>query len=350
MKKLSVLLSILLLLSSCSNSANEEFDSSGDHISQSFSEDEIDVIQKNSGLSNFSNSVNLKCSTPGKMCYIEETDTLFYSDSHGLFQKNGDNIITLLDKPVFSINLANGILYFIIPEGDDGEGPYGKAYCMDLKDGSTKCIIDDNISSMSVYKDKIFYRKTAVTEREDGMILVATGFYKCALSGENTEQIQDFFFLFDNDLSVSASDDSIKVKDLQNDTVNAVADEPDMVSNLSIYKNNIYYIRTNRTSLSTSAVKIDLSDNSLTEYSAGSAYFEDYGFIDDKLCLYCIGEGFYVLENGDPEKYECKENYNSIYSCCGKMYGSKSDGDLYELSLKNDNGKKSIAETKLGDN
>ena len=350
MKKISFLLSVLLLLSGCSKNANEEFYISGDHISQSLSEDEIDVIQKNSGLSNFSNSVNLKCSTPGKMCYIEETDTLFYSDSHGLFQKNGDNIITLLDKSVFSLNLADGILYFIIPEGDNGEGPYGKAYHINPETGIVECIIKDSISNMSVYKDKIFYRKTEVTEIEDGLFITATSFFKCMLNGEDTEQIQDFFFLFENDSGISASDDSIKVKDLQNDTVNAVADEPDMVSNLSICKNCIYYIRTNRTSLSTSAVKIDLSDDSVTEYNKGGAYIEDYGFIDDKLCLYCIGDGFYVLENGNPEKYECKENYNSIYSCCGKMYGSKSDGDLYELSLKNDNGQKSIAETKLGDN
>lgn len=348
MKKYFVLLSVLLLLSGCKK--NQDADNSLNFNVQSFSQDELDLIHKNVGHSEFSDSVNLKCSNPGKMCYAEETDTLFYSDSRGLFQKNGDKTVTLLDKSVFSLNLANGILYFIIPEGDNGEGPYGKAYRMNLENGVTECIIKDSISSMAVYKDKIFYRKTEVTEVEDGVFSIATGFFKCTFNGENTEQIKDFFFLFENDLSICASEGLIKVKDLQSDTINVVADEPNMVSKLSIYKNCIYYIRIDRTSLKSTAIKINLTDNSVTEFNASDSDFEDYGFIDDKLCLYGIGNAFYAAENGKTVKYECSENYNSIYSCGGKMYGLKSNGNLYEINLKDDNGFKSVSETEIKEN
>lgn len=349
MKKFFILLSVLLLLSGCNKSENEEFDNSGNFNIPSFSQDELDLIQMNVEQSNFSNSVNLKGSIPGKICYVAETDTLFYSDSYGLFQKNGDNIITLLDKSVISLNLVDGILYFIIPEGDDGDGLYGKAYRMNLENGKTECIIKDNISNMSVYKDKIFYRKTEVTEVEDGVISIATSFFKCTLTGEDNEQIRDYSFLFENDSSVSVSEGSIRVKDLQSDTINAVADEPNMVSRLSIYKNCIYYIRINRASLNTTAIKINLADNSITECYKGGAYFEDYGFLDDKLCLYDIGNAFYIAENEDAEKYECSENYTGIYSCGGKMYGLKPNGNLYELYLEDENGFRSVSETEIGE-
>lgn len=344
MKKIFVLLSVLLLLSGCNK--NDELDNIG---SQSFSQEDLDLIQINAEQSNFSDSVNLKCSAPGKMCYVEETDTLFYSDSHGLFQKNGDNIITLLDQSVISLNLADGFLYFIIPDGDNDEGLCGKAYRMSLDSGKTECIIEDNISNMSVYKDEIFYLKTTVLEMEDDALSIATAFFKCALNGEESEQILDYFFLFENDLGVSVNEGSVKVKDLQSGAINVVADEPNMTSRLSIYKNCIYYIRTDRASLNTTAVKIGLSDNSVTEYSKGGAYLEDYGFIDGKLYLYEIGNGFYTAENENAVKYECSENYTDIYSCGGKMYGLKSNGNLYELSLKDEDGHRSVSEVEIGE-
>lgn len=349
MKKFFVLLSILFLLSfllsGCNKEENEKFDNGGDFIIQSFSQDEFSLLQMNVGQSNLSNSVNLKSSIPGKICYVDKTDTLFYSDRDGLFQKNGDNIINLLDKSVISLNCVDGALYFIIPEGDDELN--GKAYRMNLENGKTECIIKDNISNMSVYKDEIFYLKTTVTEIENKVLEFATAFYKCTLNGEDNEQIGDYSFYFENDSCVSASGGQIRVKNLQTGVVNAVADEPNMVSELSIYNNCIYYIRSDRSSLNTTAIKINLADNSVTEFDNNNAYFDDYGFLDGKLCLYG-GNAFYIAENS--AIYECSEHYDSIYSCGGKLYGLKLSGKLYELHLKDENGIRSVSEIEIGGN
>lgn len=349
MKKIFVLMSVLLLLlAGCNNNENTEFGKIYDLNMQSFSQDELDLIHINVGQSNFSNSMNLKCSIPGKMCYVRETDTLFYSYDDGLFQENGDNVIRLLDEPAISLNFVDGMLYFIIPEGDDNGWIYGKAYRMDMDSGKTERIIEDDISKLSVYSDGIFYLQSTVAEYGDGVFGVATSFFKCALNGEGNEQIDDFSFTTENNLCVSKIDDVVRVKDLQSGTITVVAEEPNMAFNLSIYNNHIYYIRLNSGGSDTAAVVIDLADNSVTEYYRKGAYFEDYGFLDGKLCLYDIGSAFYLLENEGLVKYECSDSYKSIYSCGGKLYGLKPDGKLCELHLEDDNGTKSVSETEIG--
>lgn len=57
MKKFLILLSVLLLLSGCNKSINEEHDNIIDFDFRSFSQDELDLIHKNVGHSEFSNSV-----------------------------------------------------------------------------------------------------------------------------------------------------------------------------------------------------------------------------------------------------------------------------------------------------
>ena len=171
MKKVFSVIMLALFLTGCANSRTV---SQGDGESESveinsFSQEELNLIRLNAGQSNYSNSVNLKGDVPGKMCYVEETNTLFYSDKDGLFQKTGEKTVKLLDTPVSALNIANGKLYFIIPEGENAIREFGKAYRMELSDGRTECIIDEDITHISIYKDRIFFQKIGdPTELEGG--------------------------------------------------------------------------------------------------------------------------------------------------------------------------------------
>lgn len=311
--------------------------------SLSFSREEFEQIKLNADKSNYSNSVNLKGGNPGKMCYIEETGSLFYSDSSGLYQTNGEDTVRLLDEPAMSLNIANGSLYFIIPEGENN-GFFGKVYRISLADGKKECIIDDDISNISVYKDRIFYMKTEEITPEEGTHLIKKSYYKCGLDSSGNEQISDFSFSFDGDICVTRADNEIKTIDLSNNEAVSIADEPEMVSELSIYNGYIYYIRTNRSGYNTSFVKISLEDNSMSEYKEVGAYFEDYGFIDSKPCVYAAEGGFYLLEGESLVKYECFNTYSGLYSCGSKLYGLKPGGKLCELCFNDMNGIKSVSE------
>lgn len=350
-KKIILILTIMLLLPGCVKSEIATPDQSVflDSKEKQFSENELESIKINMRKSNYSNSFNLKGSVPGKMCFIPETETLFYSDNNGLFQKNGENIITLFYEPVMSINLAEGNLYFIIPDGDN-HGRYGKVYQMDLSSGKIICIIDDNVTNIAVYKDRIFYLKNEVSQFEDGTYMISTSYHKCDLNGENNEQVFDYTFSFQENICVSANGSAINIIDLASGTNSVIASETDMVSELSLFNNCIYYIRTDNKTLNTTGVKINIADNSVTEYREKDVYFENYGFVNGNLCLYEHGGSFYLENNGKLEKYNCTETYSDIYSCGEKIYGLNMNGSLWELNFNNQNDIKTVSGNKIGGN
>lgn len=310
-----------------------------------FSQEELDLLRINIGQSNYDNSINLKGRIPGKMCYVPETDTLFYSDSSGLYQKNGESVIKLLDESVISINIADGKLYFILPIGENRYGSYGKLYQMDLSSGVTDCVIEEEIGNASVYKDRIFYLKHEIIELEEGAYAIKKSYFKCDLSGSNSEEISDKSFFFGDDICVFYTDHAIQALDLSTNEVTGLAEESEAATDLSVYRGCVYYTR-NIAGVVDTAVKIDLTDGSVTELKAKGAYFEDYGFVDGKLCLY--DTVFYLAEGENLVKYECSQTYRGIYTCGDKMYGLKPGGKLCELYFDSGHGYGFVTETEIG--
>lgn len=326
------------------NSPGSEASDSG---ASAFSRDELDLIRLNIEQSNYSNSVNLKGNVPGKMCYVEETDTLFYSDKNGLFQKTGEKAVKLLDTPVSSLNVADGKLYYFIPENEIADHGSGKAYRMELSDGKTECIIDEDVSNISVYKDRIFFQKIGdLKELEEGTISYAVSFFKCGLNGEERTRIIDFAFSFEGDMCVTQEDNSINLTDLSDGVSEKLIDEPKGVGNLSLYGGSLYYIRRDYSTLTDVLIRVNLADKTAEELSA-EGYIEDYGFVGGKLCVYDLTK-FYLEEDGKLIKYNgTKNTYKSIYTCGSKVYGM-SDERLYEIGFVEENGIKFVSETGIG--
>lgn len=349
MKKAFSVIMLALFLTGCAGSGTVRQGAGESESAEinSFSQEELDLIRLNAGQSNYSNSVNLKEKVPGKMCYVQETDTLFFSDKDGLFQETGENTVKLLDTPVSALNIAGGNLYFIIPEDENVGGEFGKVYRMDLSDGQTECIIDEDIVNISVYKDRIFYRKIVdLTNIEDGVISYGMQHFKCGLNGEERTQIFDFAFSFEEDMCITQNGDSINITNLSDGTVEKIIDEPKGARNWSIYNGSLYYIRTDYGTLEDVLVRIDLSDKTAEVLSA-EGYIEDYGFVGGRLCVYTLTT-FYLEENGELIKYNgTKNTYKSIYTCGSKVYGICGE-KLYELEFVNDREMRSVSETVIG--
>lgn len=357
MKKTFAAIISALLMTGCANGGVPENAGSEDNTvsdseisateTSAFSAEELGLLRLNAQQSNYSNSVNLKGGIPGKMCYIKETETLFYSNGNGLFQQTGGKTVKLLDTPVSALNAADGKLYFIIPDGETSGNAHGKAYRIDLTDGETECIIDEDVTNISVYKDRIFYQKiTDVKSVEGGGTAYAMSFFGCGLNGEDRAQIFNFAFSFEDDLCVTHDGGSINIMDLSNGTSEKLFDEPDGVRSLSIYNGSVYYIRTNYSTLNDVMIRIDIADKTVEEFSA-KGYIEDYGFIGGKLCVYDLVT-FFLEEDGTLRQYDgTKRTYMSLYTCNGKVYGISGE-KLYEIVLTNDNGIRSVTENEIG--
>lgn len=350
MKRLFILILIPLFITGCSirePARDESVDTnSATNETNSFSQQEADLIRLNTGQSNYSNSVNLKGGVPGKMCYIKETDTLYYSDGSGLFQQTGENTVKLLDTQVMSLAVADGKLYFIIPEGETASVEFGKAFRMDLTNEKTECIIEEDISNLSVYKDRIFYQRIVDFTNSDGTNSYAVQYFKCGLNGEEREQTFDFAFSFEDDKCVTRDGSSIKILDMSDGTSENVIDDPNSISKLSIYNGSLYYIRRSHSSSTNALIRVNLADRTVDEFST-EEYIEDYGFADGKLCVYDLVD-FYLEENGTLIKYtNTKNSYKSVYTCGNEVYGLSGE-KLYRIGFAEEGGSKTVSEAGIG--
>ncbi|MCM1333591.1 MAG: DUF5050 domain-containing protein [Bacteroides sp.] len=354
-KKLIPILFLTFLLSACADSAPAPSETSpspsedqtieaSDVLSADLTQETLDRLRLNVGQSNYDNSVNLKGQNPGKVCYVPETDTLFYSDNGGTYQKNGESVIKLLDEPIFSINVADGKLYFIRPTGEDRVGSYGDLYRMDLSSGAIDRVLEEEVANASVYKDAIFYSKRNVIDLGDGLHGVGISCFRSDLDGSNGEKASALSF--GDDLCVFQADDMIRATDLSKNETVELAEEAEMTLRLSVYRGCVYYIR-NTGGTADTAIRIDLTDGSVTEWRAKDAYFEDYGFVDDKLCLYNLGSCFYLTEGEELIKYDCPQSYRDIYTCNNKIYALKPGGKLCELQFGENHGYYSVSELEI---
>lgn len=313
----------------------------------SFSESDLETMAINSDKSNYQNSINNKSEIPGKMCYVEETDTFFYSTNTALYQKTGDTTIKLLDSAAYAINIAEGYLYYIIPGGTSLLAS-GKAYRMRLSDGKTECIID-KASNLSVYPDGLFYIINTEKDLGDGSFSVAATNMRCDFDGANSEERTDSCFATDNYLSPIFDDGKIKLVNLKDGTSKEICEEEENASNISISGDKIYYIRTNFDTAMNAVVEVDINTGEAITYSpAVETYFSDYTVCNGKLYLF---DGFfYIAENAKMKKYNVigESLYESLCVCGDKIYGVCSSGAIYELSFDDGNGIAAVNGTEFG--
>ena len=349
MKKSFIIMFGIIFLTACSNQSDisvtdsqyisEEPESiiSSETVSRpDFTENEFEQIRCNLGKSSENNSVNLKCEIPAKMCYVSETDTLFYSDNSGLYQKNGSAVIQLSDDNAMSLNLYDGKLYYMIPKGGT-IFECGNVYCLNLSTMEKELIISADVYSLSVHSDSIFYQTAEMKVLDNGSYMLGLTSMECGLNGENAEKCYGKEFVYQNEMSVFFSGGEIRTLDETSGTEMLLYEETQNAGNICIFGNSVYYICNDFDNIHSNSVKkIDLSDGeleifSLKQSSGDPVYFLDYGFEDGVLCLY-DGISFYRAEpDGKFTKYESKNAYKSVYTCGNDMYALKTDGKIARI-------------------
>ncbi len=301
-------------------------------------EDNSWLFEKNENASNADNSINLKNSyLAGKVCYISETDTLFWSDNTGLYMSSGDTTVRLTEMDAMSINVLCGRVYFInAATKNTGGHPCGKAYYIDLETGEEKLFIDEIISKLAISGGNIIYSKDEKVMHE-GREVTARYFLRCDADGEN-HQKTPYKNLISNENFCTGSDTKkgVRVYSLETDEEILFAEDKGDTSLISLYENQLLFFGKGDKKFG-ELKRINLADNSVQKYCFSSDYVKDYAFLGDKIC-YCDHSGNFVIadKNGSESYYYPNASgisIDALYSGGEYIYGLRSDGKICRLDF-----------------
>lgn len=112
----------------------------------------------NEGKTAGGNSLNNKnhSASSGLCCYVEETDTLYFSEGGAIWQKNGDELFALAELNAVSLNFAQGKLYFILAENDMSVFRTGSLCALDPESGVITTLYSGDVSSVVVGDTVVF--------------------------------------------------------------------------------------------------------------------------------------------------------------------------------------------------
>lgn len=164
-------LGISLNISSGSAETLEAPESSdGGSVLVSLTEEQIRLRKLNVAYSLFDNSVTLKNSTEsGRILYIEETDTTFWTDNKYLYQKTGDENFALASGIIYSLNLLEGRLYFICSDAVAAVRPMsGEPFVLDLATGELSSLAERLTAAIYVQSERIFLKQHESYTDADG--------------------------------------------------------------------------------------------------------------------------------------------------------------------------------------
>lgn len=343
-KKFAIFLCLLTLAGCSDNKPMNNLSESSEVVAETEKDAGFDYEQMrlNIELNCDNPSINLKSPVPAKICGVSATDTLFYSDSNGLFQKNGEDIIMLSKSEAMAITLYRGYLYYIVLEKTDSF-PSGKVYCMNLETGEERCIIEqDDISNLFVANDTLYYTVQIKKNLEDGSIAVGRKRMKCGLNGENPADDVRCLVSSDGNYNVAYMSDTISVFSSDNTEILFAVDNVNAADEICIYNDKVYYIEYDYNKLEQNSIGVIDCNNStnekiLAKTSGGNfAYFVDYGFADGSVYMY-DSVRFYKETADGMLQYEADNSYKSIYSAESSLYALKHDGSIARLSFTDEN-------------
>lgn len=309
--------------------------------SDSVVKDNLWLFEKNENASATDNSVNLKNSYyEGKVCYISETDTLFHSDNTGLYMSSEDTTVRLTEMEAMSINVLNGRVYFINSAvRKTGGHPSGKAYYIDLKTGECKTFIDEEITRLAVSGNDIIYVKSEKVMYE-GREVTANYTFRCDIDGKGHDKTAYKNLISDENFCAgSDTQKGVRVYSLETDEEVLFAEDKDNMSLISLYKNQLLFFGKGDKKFG-ELKRINLSDNSVTEYSFPNDYVKDYAFFGGKICYLDHSGNFVVADENVSESYYYPNasgtNIDALYSGREHIYGLRSDGKIVRLSFEKD--------------
>ncbi len=288
----------------------------------------------NKGITNSYNSVNNKNQyLPSVCCFIEETDTMFFSDGERLYQKNGDNINILADINAISINLIDGWLYFVKPDKSVGNVAVGNVYKFSLETHELIEVYEGNARHISYNGNRLIVMTTEA-EQINGNYVYSQYYYSCDLNGDNSEKLScvavnaaDAERAVRHEYVISADEYEYFYTLYTDNTTQKICDitENISLSHVAFCDDNIYWLSENFSNLSNITRKIaryDITSGEIKELKL-SEYIVDYTIIDNQLYIY-TGK-FYVvdsnlniiesIDNEDKEQDKKTKIYDAVYGC-----------------------------------
>ncbi len=332
MKKLSVLLVIIMLLCSCKENTAASSDITAD----------ISIYKSdlNNTVSDDYDSLNNKNQHETSMCcYIEETDTLFFSDGKKLYQKNGETINVLAEINATSIIFIDGWLYFVLPDKKVKEETVGNVYKYNPATGEKIIIMECNAKHISRFNDKLIV-KTVSAEEKDGICIYTTRYYQCGLNGENAEKTECMAVeavdgsksvLYEYDADTKERFHILYTENQKEEIINGT----DSVNfyNMSFYGNKIYWLAYGYTK---DRLKIMCYDTVTKEISGlrVEGYVYDYTILNDKVYIYTTD--FYIADADlnliEKCTFDGVRYYNTVYTFDGNIYAGCRD-ILYKIEF-----------------
>ncbi len=193
---------------------NEENDESVVEL-QPLSEGQLQLRRLNSGRTAIS-SVDLKNSTEsGRILYVEDTDTTFWTDNKYLYQKTGDECFALVSGIVYSLSLYEGKLYFICSETIAAEQPMrGEPFVLDLETGVLTSLSDRTTSAIYVQSDRIILQCFESYTDTDGALRGRYIYYESAHDGAGLTRRDDAVLCTDADRYVTCVQDGEAAYDI----------------------------------------------------------------------------------------------------------------------------------------
>lgn len=300
MKKICIitLLSVLLLMTGCANSASDSGVSSSENSSQVHITNEYSsftgVTLSEKDINEYS-TLNNKPHTPQLFC--SNGDIIYFSnpdDGLALYSYDGKEAKRLSDIAAFSLNYYNGSVYFLFP-GNIGAldtwilpetARSGSLYRYDIESGTVTNLSDTLMNNLFVDENGIFYTNI----EESGVTAVyrfdpQSGESERLYRGFGVQHIGDYVLSNeennDDGLDILLVNGEEKVRILSN-----------VVPFYDCIHKGIYYYRDNNTGLSFHS--LDLVSGELKDLESGS----DYTIFGDKILLIKNGKLHFSAEGG----------------------------------------------------
>lgn len=255
---LAIACSGVTLLTSCSNSVESSGDKSAVSITDTqnemasflipLTEQQQQLRMLNSKYSVLDNSVALKNPVEsGRLLYVKETNTTFWTDSKYLYQKTDNECFAIAEGIIYSLNLLNGKLYFICSDKSATVQPMrGTPYMLDLTTGELTLLSDKTTSNIYIQQERIFLKQWESYIDENGKTRGRYLYCQCNPDGTAAVLCDDIILCTNGDWYVTCEkEESVYNIYYRNDKENikkAIAVESSLPKMASIYGDYFYFV------------------------------------------------------------------------------------------------------------
>ena len=308
------------------------------------------IFEKNANAVSSNNSINLKNELfPGKLCFCESSDTLFYSDCEGIYMMSEGIRVKISDMTAHGLNLYNGKLYFAASSesllGGNVSGCYaGEIYSYDISENKIELLLAVNASNLYIYNDQIIYAETELREYENGHSLIHRYHpLNEGIIGEDVLRSSPIAF-GDKLFAYCNGTAGITVRNNDWDILYSEHFPNNGYSMLSIYSDDILSV--DYSNGMGRILKMDINDKIIKMFSVDNHYVNDYTVADGILYMNDVDAAVFEFSNdGGSKKYSYIVEIggkglvmDALYTAGDSIYGLERSGHIYKAELYNEHG------------